>query len=213
MSHVLEDTQLPLSANSKLMRVLVYGSRGWIGGQFIKLLKSHDISHHEGQARVDDYDSEQQEINAVSPTHIVSFIGRTHGSIGDKTYTTIDYLEQEGKLMDNVRDNLYSPLILALLCKEKKIHLTYLGTGCIFKFDEQHPFGEEVNGFKGKRIIINYWATWCGPCKMVGPIVEEIAIEFSDQLKVGKLDVDSNQASAVQPVSYTHLTLPTKRIV
>ena len=46
--------------------------------------------------------------------------------------------------------------------------------------------------------MVDYWATWCGPCKMVGPIVEEIAIEFSDQLKVGKLDVDSNQASAAQ---------------
>ena len=148
MSHVLENTQVPLSANSKLMPLLVYVVRGWIGGQFIKLLKSHDISHHEGQARVDDHDGVKREINSVFPTHVVSFIGRTHGNIGDKTYTTIDYLEQEGKLVDNVRDNLYSPLILALLCKEKKIHLTYLGTGCIFKFDEEHPFGEEVNGFK-----------------------------------------------------------------
>ena len=58
-------------------------------------------------------------------------------------------------------------------------------------------FESEVHSSE-KPVLVDYWATWCGPCKMVGPIVEEIAIEFSDQLKVGKLDVDSNQASAAQ---------------
>ena len=58
-------------------------------------------------------------------------------------------------------------------------------------------FENEVDASK-KPVLVDYWATWCGPCKMVGPIVEEIAIEYSDRLKVGKLDVDSNQASAVK---------------
>jgi dTDP-glucose 4,6-dehydratase/UDP-glucose 4,6-dehydratase len=49
--------------------------------------------------------------------------------------------------LENVRDNLYSPLLLAEISKSKGIHYTYLGTGCIFKFDEDHPFGKEENGF------------------------------------------------------------------
>ena len=77
----------------------------------------------------------------------MSFIGRTHGVIGEKEYTTIDYLEQKGKILENVRDNLFSPVVLSLLCKKHDIHFSYLGTGCIFEFDEEHPFGEEVNGF------------------------------------------------------------------
>ena len=59
----------------------------------------------------------------------------------------IDYLEQKGKIKENVRDNLFSPLVLGLLCKKHNIHFTYLGTGCIFKYDENHPFGDETNGF------------------------------------------------------------------
>ena len=58
-------------------------------------------------------------------------------------------------------------------------------------------FENEVDASE-KPVLVDYWATWCGPCKMVGPIVEEIAIEYSDRLKVGKLDVDSNQSSAAK---------------
>jgi len=58
-------------------------------------------------------------------------------------------------------------------------------------------FEEEVTSSE-KPVLVDYWATWCGPCKMVGPLVEEIASEYSGKLKVGKLDVDNNQASASQ---------------
>ena len=82
----------------------------------------------------------------LHPTHIISFIGRTHGKIGNKIYSTIDYLEQDGKLVENVRDNLFSPLLLAQISRELDIHYTYLGTGCIFKYNEDN-FGLEQNGF------------------------------------------------------------------
>ena len=129
------------------MRIIVYGSNGWIGNQFVKILENNKIDFIKGTSRIDNNETLLQEIDDIKPTHIVSFIGRTHGTIGDKIFTTIDYLEQEGKLTENVRDNLYSPLLLGYICKEKQIHYTYLGTGCIFKYDENHPFGQEQNGF------------------------------------------------------------------
>jgi 3,5-epimerase/4-reductase len=129
------------------MKVLVYGSNGWIGGQFINILTSHNIDFVCGNSRVNDYEEILSEIILINPTHIISFIGRTHGKIENKIYSTIDYLEQEGKLLENVRDNLFAPVLLANICVEKKIHFTYLGTGCIFKYDDTHPFGKEMNGF------------------------------------------------------------------
>jgi dTDP-glucose 4,6-dehydratase len=130
------------------MKLLVYGSKGWIGQQFINLLINKKVDFVEGKCRVNSIEDLNTELDTINPSHVVSFIGRTHGTIGDKVYTTIDYLEQEGKLLENVRDNLFSPILLSELCSKRKIHYTYLGTGCIFKFDEEHPFGEEQNGFK-----------------------------------------------------------------
>ena len=129
------------------MKVLVYGSNGWIGGQFISILIENNIHFVSGKSRADNEKDLEKEIKEVEPTHVVSFIGRTHGTIGDKKFTTIDYLEEDGKLLENVRDNLFSPLLLAELCKRSNIHFTYLGTGCIFKYDEEHPFGKEEKGF------------------------------------------------------------------
>jgi nucleoside-diphosphate-sugar epimerase len=129
------------------MRVLIFGDRGWIGGMVCKYLEKENIEFVKASCRANDKKLVEEELLKVEPTHVMSFIGRTHGVIGEKEYTTIDYLEQKGKILENVRDNLFSPVVLSLLCKKHNIHFSYLGTGCIFEFDEEHPFGEEINGF------------------------------------------------------------------
>ena len=49
-----------------------------------------------------------------------------------------------------------------------------------------------------KLVVIDFWAEWCGPCKMVGPIIEELAKEYSDKAVVGKVDVDNNDETTTK---------------
>lgn len=116
------------------MKVLVFGSRGWIGGQVCSLLEGiGGMSYVSADGvRADDLRGASKLLDAVKPTHVLSLIGRTHGD----GINTIDYLEQPGKLQENVRDNLMAPLQLAILCAQRGIHFTYLGTGCIFSHPE-----------------------------------------------------------------------------
>jgi len=47
-------------------------------------------------------------------------------------------------------------------------------------------------------VLVDFWAEWCGPCKMIAPVVEQLAAEYAGKLKVGKVDVDSNQQTSMQ---------------
>ena len=57
---------------------------------------------------------------------------------------------------------------------------------------------EETVLNSSKPVMVDFWAAWCGPCRMVGPIIDEISAEYADKAVVGKVDVDANQEFAAK---------------
>lgn len=58
-------------------------------------------------------------------------------------------------------------------------------------------FAEEIGQHKGLAMV-DFWATWCGPCQIIAPVIEQLAGEYEGKLKVAKLDVDTNQETAMK---------------
>ncbi|MDQ2721859.1 MAG: thioredoxin [Actinomycetota bacterium] len=66
-------------------------------------------------------------------------------------------------------------------------------------------FADEVLG-SSKPVLVDFWATWCGPCKMVAPVLEEIANEHGEKLTIAKMDIDANPSI---PRDYQIMSIPT----
>jgi 3,5-epimerase/4-reductase len=134
------------------MNVLIYGKNGWIGGMTYELLLSKGHNVITAQSRANDIKKVEQEIIETKCTHVLCLIGRTSGG----GVNTIDYLQDSSTLSENIRDNLFSPLVLSILCNKLNVHLTYMGTGCIFdgygnftEDDSPNFFGSNYSIVKG----------------------------------------------------------------
>ena len=70
---------------------------------------------------------------------------------------------------------------------------------------EEKNFEEEVLKVEGK-VLVDFYADWCGPCRMMSPVIDDIAKELEGKVKVGKVNVDNNQELAIK---YEVMSIPT----
>lgn len=138
------------------MKVYLIGCNGWIGNKMKKIFEANNIEFVCSKYRAENKDIYQDILNPetetqASPvthvthvTHVFCCSGRTHGTCNNTTYTTIDYLENKETMFENINDNLYVPVSLSLFCDKHNLHFTYIGTGCIFNYDDKHTIDNMV---------------------------------------------------------------------
>ena len=182
------------------MKILFFGSRGWIGKQFCEYLTKNNINYIETDIRADNEKDVEKEIIALNPTHIISFIGRTHG----ENYNTIDYLEQPGKLVDNIRDNLYAPLILSILCKKYNIHYTYMGTGCIFEYNKDiaENVSEDIDEEKTPNFYGSSYSIVKGYTDRLQHMFSENTLNLRIRMPIVNYDHDRNFITKITKYEY-----------
>tara|TARA_B100000123_G_C25689212_1_gene409984 strand:- start:6 stop:875 length:870 start_codon:yes stop_codon:yes gene_type:complete len=119
------------------MKVFIIGHKGWIGKMYLELFEKDNIeycySNHRGESN-----EILNEIMNSNCTHVLCVMGRTHGELNGTYFNTIDYLQHNETLQQNVNDNLFVPLRLAMFLQNTNIHFTYMGTGCIYNYDDEH---------------------------------------------------------------------------
>lgn len=125
----------------------MFGANGWIGQQLVKLINDMGHSIVVGESRIDNYEETLAEIKSVNPDRIICTTGRTSGG----SCNNIDYLESLDKTGINIRDNLQGPLNLGAISNILNIHTTYLGTGCIYHYDDTHliPTEDSIDSIRG----------------------------------------------------------------
>ena len=67
----------------------------------------------------------------------------------------------------------------------------------VLEFTDQN-FASEVEGAASGLVVVDFWAPWCGPCRMIAPIIEQLAAEYAGRAKFGKLNVDDSPDTAVK---------------
>jgi thioredoxin 1 len=103
--------------------------------------------------------------------------------MGDRIYAVICCLRQESWLIANISFDI-------LINKE-----FFMGAG--IKYVSDASFEQDVLQ-SDKPVLLDFWAEWCGPCKMIGPILEELSTEYGDKIQIAKMNVDENQGIPAQ---------------
>jgi dTDP-4-dehydrorhamnose reductase len=138
------------------MLFYIIGHNGWIGQLIINYCKKINIDITYSNYRGESLEILNDILNK-KPTHVICCSGRTHGFLNGKEYKTIDYLENIETLQQNLNDNLYVPIKLANFCDSNNIHFTYVGTGCIYNYNDAHPLPyteDDIPNFFGSNYSI-----------------------------------------------------------